>query len=1042
MDSIATKPATPFPHSSGLGRLCWRRSRIVGVFVLAALTWSVFCHGRPTSSAHAAYAAVAQRGDLDELPRRSEFSAFLRQQAPPELWVHDVLGRWRRSKQPARQFAYGLELSLWLERELAGQAAEELRAQYPELASDTADLGDTYAAIQLVWLRLAAATHAQTAFDHGLRSPGPDRAAEIARLRDLQRELRAVLDRFDRLANALEANVLAPDPLVPRPAMERVPDLDGAPRPEGTLDEERSLAERQLQQRQVQQLRDLATGTMAWLFYYEWLLEPNSEQVDLERVRQAQQMFMRLLGITATDLQTTDLFRWYDPTSPSAPDHLLGLGLCSAALAQPGPATTCFATLQQSADKSQGQRVLLWQIHNNIKRNRWDDALLLSSTYLQPARKIDDRLATQTVETVLRWFSDASDLPPSPAASVATPAKTVNAPAPSLPAESRISVGGPTGPALVWQWRVLESLVQRGQVETVAGLVKRYGVRPGPGLYGQVLALHQLLAREPLERLSREQLQQVAERLEPWTASEPSASVEPPVPANAVDARPTRGMALWAKQWLARVHTALGDFDAAQRLLTTLHEETPADRLEQRQQLAWQVATDYERRAATDWAARQACLQWFQQAASVAELPLSAAAEVKVRLWELADQPLAQLAYLQAVPPNSAAYAFAQRQQLQWLYERYLDTVPNTAARQILADRLQTLLLEQVGVRPPPRVAAVDSATPTAWQTWQAELAEHLVDWESTGQVPHTAALLTLWLQLLEHRNDPPSLDLRQSLYVVACHRALVAPGLQADQWQPLLVSAVLFWSRPDRQQVETDLRDRVVERLVTEPLPTQQQWVLLNAHVPIRRREWDATWAVDNWVDSGPTEVQQAADTRQLLRLYQQGWGLAAKADVPVFGTDEEATSPSAEVVALRRWQCDYAEFLWRIGSSELARQVLESRPITDLRGRQVKARVLSSLAPRTATERVDTELVESELVESELVNPELADTLWRQVLEQVPPGSLAWFEARYYRLKFQSVTDPRAAAMAYNQLRQLYPAIPAPWSTALEQLAVEHGW
>lgn len=935
-------------------------------------------------------AVVAQDGSTEPLPPRSEFSSFLQQQAPPELWVRDLLGRWRSSPQPAQRLAFSLELSLWLERELVSQSVEQIQTRYPELAADPQDLGDGFAAVQLVWARLAATPFAQAALDQGLRAADPDRAAEISRLRDLQRQLRQILDRFDRLANVLSVESATPpglelpvDPQTPA----RPPRL-----PADAPDDTRSLAKQQLQQRQVQQLRDLATGTLAWLFYYEWLLDPDEAQADLERVRQAQTLFMRLLGISATDLQTTDLFRWYDPTSPAAADHLLGLGLCLASLGQAGPATTCFATLQQQADPGQSQRVLLWQIHNTLKRSRWEDALLLGSTYLQATQRVDDRLATQMVETMLRWFSSE-----------------------------------PTGSALVWQWRMLESLIQRGQIETTAQLVRRFEIKPGPGLYGQVLALHQLLTREPLERLTSEQLQQVAERLEPWTTAEPNTQGASPPVGNSGEARPTRAIMGWAKQWLARVRMAEGKLDQAQQWLVVLYDETPTDRLEQRQTLAWQVATGYERSASHDWAARQACLEWFQRAADVADLPLSAAAEVKVRLWQLADQPLAQLAYLQSIPTTAAAYPFAQRQRLQWLYQRYLDTPPNTESRQSFGQELQTLLIETLGVPRPPRVALAaqpaETDTDDAWPVWQAELIARLADWEATGQSPNTAALLTLWLQILEDRTDGPNLALRHTLFVVGCQQALVAPGVQADQWQGLLVSASLFWSQPKAASAPIRLRDQVIDRLLTEPLPEEQLQAVLAWHIPVQRREWEANWNVDRWIATGPAEAPAAPDTRRLLRLYQRWWALLDTPDARRVAA--EASGPtSGDLQALCRIRTDYAEFLWRIGLWEQAQQVLESYPLSQRHDRQVRARILSA--------RV--------LITEE--GAETADAEWQHISEQVPPGSSDWFEARYYRLRYQTAVAPAAAQMAYNQLRQLYPDIPAPWSAALAELAAEQGW
>jgi len=67
----------------------------------------------------------------------------------------------------------------------------------------------------------------------------------------------------------------------------------------------------------------------------------------------------------------------------------------------------------------------------------------------------------------------------------------------------------------------------------------------------------------------------------------------------------------------------------------------------------------------------------------------------------------------------------------------------------------------------------------------------------------------------------------------------------------------------------------------------------------------------------------------------------------------------------------------------------------------------------------------------------PEPARALWEELLQGLPPKSLAWYEARYHSLRLLARAAPADAATALRQHRLLNPEPgPEPWATRLREL------
>jgi tetratricopeptide (TPR) repeat protein len=893
-------------------------------------------------------------------PGTSGFSRFLQESGETALWLDDLLARWRDLEQasqlPNPSLAAGdiaagkleiaFEISRWLEPEIPRIGLTKLQASYPQLWHGPQASRPEFAIVRLILLQQPLNDLGTQALGMALRDQRPRESLEAGR--DLQRQLRAVVDELGRA------------------------ELPGEP------------ASAPWQSLRLRQLKSAAEANLAWAFYYEWLLQPRGADDAEELLRQAAEIFMRQLGVTEPDLAATDSFRWYDPSQLSADDHLLGLGLCAAGQARWIQANTCFATLQQQADPDLSRRVVLWQAHNFLKQQKWEDAQVLTIGYLQNGRSVDAASAARTVDVMLSWFLDPVSKAPTP---TVDPSQETPRPAP-LPPDK----------VAVWAWRLLEHLIQRGQIDDATTLLTKYHIRiPETGLASQVLQLNQLLAREPPAARSRDQWTTLAEALGRWAFPTSTEGVTAPQIPPVIQR--------WAKQWLSEAKRQLGEWPEAIRILSQLYEETPLDAIERRQEIAWQLAQWHEARREWDAESHPGCLLWYRQAARLADLPLTAAAEIKVRLWELADQPLAQDAYLRSVPASSPGYEFAQRQRLTRLYERLL-TEPRGANRQTaLAAELQSLLLKILSLTQPP-----ETMDQPGWTRWQAELRGRLASAETTGEPGEITALLQVWLQVLEATDGPLPRFTRQILLSEIAQHAWEQPASVPANWTPLLLAAVRFWGQDAAQEIDPNLRRATVDRLLADPsLPPPQTHLVLANTVPALQRAWEQSAIAAHLAVAGDPTLKRESLTSDLTRLYQIWWTLLQQSP------EVDGRDPWAAHVAVR-----LADLLWRQAEYHPALHVLEACPEhqSDLAYQQQMARISSSLERENASE------------------------LWEKVAQHYPSGSRDWFEAKWHLLNQQAKVEPGQAEKTYNQIGQLYPIIPPPWAEPWRELGHTFRW
>ncbi|MBL8890234.1 MAG: hypothetical protein JNL67_09655 [Planctomycetaceae bacterium] len=734
-----------------------------------------------------------------------------------------------------------------------------------------------------------------------------------------------------------------------------------------------AIAPPSLQSVQLQQLREAAEAGLAWSYYYEYLLRP-AENVDGERLEQAVQIYRRLLGVSEPDMRPADWYQWFDPSRGPGNDWLLGLGLCSAALQKSDVASTCFATLQRQGDRRLSQRVILWHAHGLLKQGRWDDASLLITTYAQDPRMEEIDSLDSMVDTMLSWV-----MPENPAGITS-----------DVPLEL-------PKPVANWNWRLIELLVSKGKVEEAARLIGKHRIdNPGSGLTSQVLLLNSLLVERPLADRSQSQLAQLVERLSLWSSSEKVGPNKVP-----------REIERWAQYWLAKVYTAHGDVAATQQVMIKYFEGMSPDDAARRQSTAWDLAQSFERSATIDMQARHACLKWYREAAKYPNMSLTAQARIKVRLWELAGQPLAQNAYLNSFSPVDDGFAFARRQLIVRLFEDFSSRPHGSESQTSTAAQVQREVWEQLGLRPPNR--HVDEST---WIGWQGQLTEVLVREAQAGNDNSSAALLAIATQTLELSNSGDLQPLPASILAVCARHAVNGERGRIEAWRPLLYAAAMSWDQNPWLVVESSLRQKIVDAILVEEMSPVQVHALMERTIPNLRQQWEQETKLTECSAEVASSVRELPSTRRLHELYRRWWEVM------------QLSNSGIDLRTLERVQLDYAEFLWRVGDATASRLVLETpKPSTEsILWRRQNARAMSQA--NDANQRKSEE------------------ELWLELSEEFPKGSPDWLETKYYILRCLVARDAVQAKNLYQQIRQLYPDVPPPWSAALDRLAAQYGW
>lgn len=890
---------------------------------------------------------------------KKSFSEFLHESGPKNLWLDDLLARWRRTNDASFKLQASIKICVWLEQELQQHSFEALQSRYPQVWSGPHAQDQAFAAVVLVEVRQQLNRLALVAFEDALRESPRNESLEA--LRDVQRRLRLTIDQFQQLQSENHSATLS-----------------------------RSVL-------QLQQLDELAAAGLAWSLYYEWLLTPSEQVADPERLQAATQIFMRLFGTTEPDMQPADWYKWFEPSRGVGNDGLLGLGLCLAALERTDVASTCFATLQRQSDPRLSQRVILFHAQNLLKRKQWEDARLLVSSYLQATRTPDPTTLSPMVETMLAWFHTAASAQPSDDG--------------TLPTSST--------DATLWCWKLVEQLVIRGQIDEAARLSTKYSIpNPGTGLAAQVLLLHSLLNERPLAERSTQQLAQLTERLRSWAnVNEPANALKPP-----------RDVQRWAQRRLTQVLEAMGEVTQARDVLLGFYADTPVEEVALRQTIALEIAQTYERDAATDLAVRRDGIRWYREAASHPNLAHSTTAEIKARLWELADRPIAQTAYLRSFLPSQEGYLFARRQLIARLHAELQAAPADSLQKSNLAvileqEILQQLALPQLIEAPSPNdvprhddVPRIDAHTVTQDRVaWQKRLQECLSTAAQEGNDAGSAALVAIWLQTMPTpKSDDSSVLSVSSAVLAACVRHVQhQPQKVWAPWRPVLYAAAIAWPQTELLADNGLDRQTVVQYLLQSSLTPMQVHSLMAAIVPEQRRQWESRYRLSEQPAVGDDELKQSPATLQLQEFYRQWWsGMQARPPM----TDENRWRD--------RLQLEYAEFLWRMDDQAAAKQVLESwRPVeNDRLWRRQMARILLQLPdPQHLAE---------------------GERLWQGLAGEFPQGSQDWFEAKFYLLQLAVPQNPNQAKMVYVQLRALYPDFPAPWDDAYTRLAVEHRW
>lgn len=786
------------------------------------------------------------------------FSVFLRESGPVSLWMDDLLARWRKTDDAQAKLRWSFELSLWLERELQRAESSEIRRLYPQLWNGPHVSEPAFAPVQLIELRKQLNQLALQAFEKSLHNIAQE--SVLVELAAVQRQLREAAENLNQLAS---------NPEIAAPSLQSI---------------------------QLQQLKEAAEAGLAWSYYYEWLLTP-AGQVDSERLQQAMQIHMRLLGITEPDLRPADWYRWFDASRGSGNDWLLGLGLCSAALQRSDVASTCFATLQRQGDRRLSQRVVLWHAHGLLKLERWDDAILLVATYAQNPRVEEVDSFDSMVNTMLAWVNPS------------IPEGTSNDVRPDLPK-----------PVANWNWRLIELLVSMGKVEEAARLIGKYRVdNPGTGLTSQVLLLHSLLVERQLSDRSQPQLTQLVERLSLWANSETVGPNKLP-----------REIERWALHWLAKVHLAQGEIGAAQAMMFKHFEATALEDATRRQSIAWDLAQSFERSADVDMQARRDCLKWYREAANYPNLAQTANARIKARLWELAGQPLAQTAYLKSFVSADDGYMFARRQLIVRLFEDYLTSPLGTENRIATAAHLQQEVWEQLGLSMPNQQA--DEAT---WVAWQNQLAQQLEREAQAGNDNSSAALLAVGVQTLDIANSGEVQPLQAAVLAVCVRHALAEQRERMDAWRSVLYTAAISWDKNPWLVHDASLRQKTVDVLLQERMTPVQTHSLLERTVPELRMQWEQVLKLSEVIAEGEPSIRQLPSTIRLQELYRRWW------------ESLQTINSGIDSRSVERVQLDYAEFMWRIGEGAMSQVVLETpKPSTaSVNWRRQYARTLSQL-------------------------------------------------------------------------------------------------
>lgn len=947
-----------FPRLPGLNH----RPRITPFSVLGLLAFACLSQALGMAAPAPAYASqrdqennrlnndIAPVGDANPTDTQENeesvaFLAFLQANGQTTLLARQRILQWQTSDDPVDHWKHAIEISLWLEQELKGRSWDQTQTDYPFLDSGSHTQTPAFAMVELVRLRAEFSQVAEQIPQIVFR-PQQENQALIQQLASIATSLRSV---ESRIQQALQS------------------------RKKQTATSQTTSATDRLQGTEI---TAIARSTIAWCFYYRWLLSVDTETTLLqEELESGKQIFMQLLNVTQPDIAGATIFRWYDPNRAGSRSYLTGLGLILIALQQMDSANSGFATLQQSSRGVAGQDLILLQWQALIRLRQWERASDLAQAYLQNLAASEHELGARFVQTIANWATGRA----APIESVSE-ANTVSNEARLQNVAPEFSIRSPDMQTLLT--RLLLRLCERGAIEQAAKLSTETNIDlPAGSMPRQVVALQQLLSRTPLSQLSDAERQDLVDRLQ----------------LVSMDEKNSTGIRRWASNLLGTVHIAQQNWDSAIAVWLPLWKPSTNQDVQMQQRIAWQIAEAYQQKASLDPLALSSAIQWYRQARDVQpNSPVAEAAQVRSQLLQLQNEPVAAIDYLLELPPNIASQDWVRKPLLLLLFEQWKTAPPGSPMRSSSATHLEQILGDALGIS--------DLRFHVQWNQDQQNTA--LKNLNRSGQISSLdlgsrLSLAAIWLQVLEQQ---PALE-ADSQRAVIFNWALDLPSSQeADassrsgpQWQSIVLQSLPFWD----QQGATTHSITAADRLLETSLSDGQQFLVYTYWLRAAERQLHPRAPDDSRLRSDPDDLSALA--QQALERYA---ALAALLQ------ESPAVAPPE---TMQNVKLAWAQLLYARNSDIQAIEVLgdSATQSNNIAQRQLLARLLTRLDRRSA-----------------------AAPHWNWIAGQVLEGDSDWFEAKYHIIQQQAQSDPAKAKSAYQALRRLYPVIPSPWNNKLEDL------
>jgi|GEM_PF-2360572 len=740
--------------------------------IMLAMVWPQIAE-QAESQAASSQAASSQDADnrIEDtvIASRSDspvFSDYLKATGLDSLAALDSIQRWQLASQSDVQWRLSWEVSVWVERQLRTLNEQQLRTKYPWLFQGTHTETPSFSVVRLIVLRSGFSEIAKEISNRGFRRQ-PENQSLIDKLGDFARQIR---ESESQLSTVFES-----------------------------LGSEFSVSDRL----QIGQLKSIAKSSVAWCYYYRWLLRTDSKQQSewVDELRSAKASFMQLLNVTDPDIKDAVVFKWYDPVSSSSSSYLTGLGLTLIALNELPKANSCFATLQQEGRMDQSQSLVMLQWQALVRQRDWINAKVLAVGYLDGLPSGEDQLDQRFVRIALQMFpSESTTL-----GSAEPPPEFVLE---SAPIASMVS-------------QMLESLVRRGHVGLAADLFEKTQVAlPEDRVTQQVIRLSQLITKLGIAQRTPEQLGQLVLALETLADPENSNS--------------NTGIRVWSMDLLGQIHLIGNDWEAAIQVWQTLLQNVPSSQQSRRQNIAWKIAEAYQSAMSSQTSASQKAAQWYQ--AAVQEDPsssLAAIAQLKSGLLLRNDNLDQQLRYLRSVSAASEVNRFAQKQVVGILFRQWTAALEGSDERSRLGRELQDSIMLQLDLE----FDFTDPILGNSSTQFEKTVTNQIASALTADRLDVRLSLVAIWLNVLDseaEEADKTTQLKRQCIYAAVTQVATELSGeaksmklepRTLSSLQAILQSSLVVWDRaPDRKpQLVT-----AANWLLETPLTFSQRYMTL----------------------------------------------------------------------------------------------------------------------------------------------------------------------------------------------------------------------